>query len=143
MKTRIGLAAVLAIAGFFALAPATASAQDVSIGVGIYGRGGHVDVRIGDRHHGRHGRWDNGGYRHRGPVYRDHGCNRGCDDGYYGNGPARTVITVYVNQRVSVWDRYRGCYVDRWVQVPVRAYWDDRYGGYFYTDEYGRYVRVR
>jgi hypothetical protein len=142
MKIRFGLAAMLVIAGFFAFAPATASAQNVSVGVGVYGRSGHIEVHVGDRHHRRHGHWDR-----RGPVYRDPGCRRGCDDGYYGRAPVREVITVYVNRLVEqrVWDPYSRCYVwtERWVQVPAHAYWDYQYGGYFHTDEYGNYVRVR
>lgn len=144
MKTRfsLGLAAIL-VAGFFAALPSTASAQSFDVGVSVHTRNGSFGVYLGD---------DN--YRgRRGPVYRGNDCRRDCGD-YRGNGRygrdrsydrpmQREVITVYVDQRVSVWDRRRGCYVDRWVQVPVRAYWDYRNGGYFYTDSYGNYVRVR
>lgn len=136
MKTRLGLAAFLVIAGFFALAPTTASAQNVGVGISV--RNGHTSVGI----YVNDG-W-NGGWRgNRGPVYRDR-CNRGCGGYDYprGGGYQREVITVYVDQLVSVWDRRCGRYIDRWVQVPVRAYWDNRRGGYWYTDQYGNYVPV-
>lgn len=137
MKTRfsLGLAAIFIIAGFF---PRTASAQSFDVGVSVHTRNGSFGIYIeDDNYRGR-----------RGPVYRDR-CRRDCGDYGYGRDRGydrpvqREVITVYVDQLVSVWDRRRGCYVDRWIQVPVRAYWDYRYRGYFYTDSYGRYVQVR
>lgn len=144
-KSLFGLAAIALIAGFFALAPATASAQSVGVGVNI--RNGHtsVGIYVGDGHRG--GWRGNGGWHgNRGPVYRNPGCNRGCGGYDYprggGYGYQREVITVYVDQYVKVWDRSCGRYVQRRVQVPVRAYWDDRRGGYWYTDQYGNYVPV-
>lgn len=136
MRKSLVLAAAL-VASLFAFS-GTASAQ--SIGVTIGGHGGGVGIYIGDGH--RHG-----GYRNHG-NYRRGGCG-GCDnDGYSGGyrAPVREVITVYVTQFVNqrVYDPSCGryVYVQRRVQVPVRAYWDYNYGGYFYTDQYGRTVRV-
>lgn len=102
-------------------------------------RGWDIDIRIGN------GRWNNGyrsyGYRsypYYGPRYTPlpnggcYGYNRGC-------GPSN-VVTVRVQE--SFLDQYgRTVYTGR--TLIYTAFYDSRYGGYVYTDDYGQLHVIR
>lgn len=141
------LAIVVAAFAALLVSAAPASAQT---GVGVYVGPGGFSVSVNHGHgHGRHYGHGNGRYRHghvhgpncghhHGPVYTppivvprypDHGCNRGCDNGYY---QTPRPITV------QVWDTVRGPYGYVRVQRWVTAYWSNHFNAYVWSDSYGR-----
>lgn len=167
------LAAVLFVSGTahaqsFSSSSSSVSVRGGSVGVGFSAysshysnrngnRGTSVDIHIGTRnghigiHTGRGGGWQRGPvyrypqypvyrqpapvYRQPAPVYRDPcGVNYGCGS------PVASTITVRVQETYV--DRYgRLCYTGR--TLLYTAWYDARYGGYVYQNQYGELVRVR